>query len=167
MALQNLLVARATGGGATESDYQELRRALLNVPDVQEQIPDFLRQNRSLDHFWAFIKSKFSTYEERRRFIWEAFNPLLDRFESDSSAPPRPIGGVRPVRTSQEQTVEHLESPARLPRLFIASSVEGLDVAYTLQQSLEHDVEGTVWNQGVFELSKTSIESLVEGRVGL
>lgn len=46
------------------------------------------------------------------------------------------------------------------PRLFIGSSVEGLNIAYAVQQNLVHDSEATVWDQGVFELSATTIESL-------
>lgn len=48
------------------------------------------------------------------------------------------------------------------PRMFIASSVEQLDLAYAAQEGLEHDVEATVWSQGVFALSRSAMASLLD-----
>jgi len=52
----------------------------------------------------------------------------------------------------------------RKPRIFIASSVESLDVADAINVNLEHQTEVTVWKNG-FKLSTDSIDSLIEKSV--
>jgi hypothetical protein len=48
------------------------------------------------------------------------------------------------------------------PRLFIGSSSENLDVAWAMQTALERVAEVTVWDQGVFSLSRYNLEALLE-----
>lgn len=48
------------------------------------------------------------------------------------------------------------------PSLFIASSVERLDLAYAAQEELDHDVECTVWSQGAFQLSQSTMANLLD-----
>ncbi len=48
------------------------------------------------------------------------------------------------------------------PTLFIGSSSEGRPVAEAIQLLLNDDADVTVWNQGVFQLSKGYFESLCE-----
>ncbi|WP_299329310.1 nucleotide-binding protein [uncultured Psychrobacter sp.] len=50
----------------------------------------------------------------------------------------------------------------RKPRLFIASSVESLPIAEAINVNLDHDFEVTIWKNGTFKLSSSTIEDLVE-----
>jgi Predicted nucleotide-binding protein containing TIR-like domain/Histidine-specific methyltransferase, SAM-dependent len=47
-------------------------------------------------------------------------------------------------------------------RMFIGSSTESLDVADAVQVNLDKAFEVTVWTQGIFELSKSTLESLMK-----
>jgi hypothetical protein len=48
------------------------------------------------------------------------------------------------------------------PTLFVGSSSESLDVAYAVQSNLDEIVEAAVWKQGIFELTKSYLESLLD-----
>jgi Abortive infection C-terminus len=83
--LQNLLVSQATGGSADGSEYVRLRKALLDDPLVGALLPRFVRTSRDLGQFWQFIKYKFSSYAERRQFLWDEFRPALEAAERGGS----------------------------------------------------------------------------------
>ena len=82
--IQEILLRRSTGGEfkqADESDYQRMRKYFLTNNSTKNYVPGFVVRNRELGAFWNFIKSKFSTYKERRVFIYEEFTQLFDVVE--------------------------------------------------------------------------------------
>lgn len=52
-----------------------------------------------------------------------------------------------------------------LPRLFVGSSTEGLQIAYAIQENLEFDGETTVWSQGFFTPAGNALNELIEALI--
>lgn len=48
------------------------------------------------------------------------------------------------------------------PTLFIGSSQESLEIAYAAQENLDDCAQAIVWSQGLFEISKYFLESLLD-----
>ncbi len=86
-ALQNALVAYATGGSADATEYRALRQELLAEPGIAKLLPDFVATCRDLGQFWGLIKNKFGHYQERRDYLWGEFRPLLDLLERQAPQP--------------------------------------------------------------------------------
>jgi hypothetical protein len=131
-ALQNLLVARATGQGADERAYIPLRAQLLKDPHVGTLLPRFVRTSRDLGQFWQFIQPKFAHYGERRQFIWDEFRPALEAAES----------GTSPVADTAGQALTRLSSEAVQGawRRALARQTDDPEGAITLARSLLESV---------------------------
>src|SRR5947209_1818807 len=76
----------------------------------------------------------------------------------------------RPQPSSQDprERGDCVPHSCRLPRfsrmkqrVFIGSSTESLPIARAIQAGLEHEHEPTVWDQGIQELTQSTLTSLI------
>lgn len=93
---QQILIDRATssswnggweGAGLSRLEYEVLRRDLLANPTLRPFMPRYVEECRDLERFWSFIKAEAPSYEERRRFIWNSFEPAFARLEGRAVSP--------------------------------------------------------------------------------
>jgi hypothetical protein len=80
--LYDFVRLRARGNYGNEYGYEIVRRALINNPAVKPFLPEFIINSGTIDAFWAFIQPKITSYKGRDVFLAEAFQPLLDRWQT-------------------------------------------------------------------------------------
>lgn len=102
LALQEMLVAMATGGNGIDADYRLLRKEFMERPDTAKLLPQFVLACRTLATFWEWIKGQATTYAERRTIIRQAFAPLLDHLER---------GGIGPADVSISEALGAFDEP--------------------------------------------------------
>lgn len=83
-------------------EYKALRRALLRRTDLADVVPRFIRTQRDLGAFWAYIKAQSGQWATRREHVRDAFGPLADRVEGNS-APPISAAKWTGTRSTTEQ----------------------------------------------------------------
>lgn len=84
---QDGVIARATGSDFNNQLYIEVRKKLLENKNIDELLPEWIKSKRTIDQFWTFIKGRYSTYQERRVFLWSEFAPLLNYLETKTTSP--------------------------------------------------------------------------------
>lgn len=85
--MQDCIVAHATGDRVDNNIYTYVRSKLINENVYQNNLPKWIRTNRTIDQFWGFIKGRYETYQKRRVFIWDEFAELLNYLESKVESP--------------------------------------------------------------------------------
>lgn len=84
---QDGLISRATGGPFDDKLYSIVRTKLVKNQSLNNLLPTWIKTNRTIDQYWLFIKGRFSTYQERRKFLWDEFSSALNYLESKSVSP--------------------------------------------------------------------------------
>lgn len=115
--LKNGLLDSATGGRMVESVYGQSRKLLLDEPRLEGHLPGFLRTCRTTHEFWVFIQAKFPSYRERRDYLANQFNPILDALEAG-----RVPGGSKTVALAAE-----VISSNPLTQEFVTSQLQKCD----------------------------------------
>ena len=152
--MQNILVDRATGGAGDDFQYGRLRDYFSSNPALKTLIPRWVRVNRNLDQFWQFIKNEHGSYAERRTFIWEEFNGLLEFLESKHTLPPEK--NISELLKKFDSDGVHFAWNKALERR--ATDPEGaITIARTIIESVcKHilDAKGVEYNAVKIELSE-------------
>lgn len=87
-SIKNTLAATATGGSKMDGgEYAKFRELLIDEGTIRDRLPQFVRTCRSLGEFWSFIKPKFPSYQERRDYLRDEFEPVLSFLENVSHLP--------------------------------------------------------------------------------
>ena len=140
---QDNLIMRATGDSFDKDAYAKSRIKLVENKSISHLLPKWLNNNRTIDQFWTFIKARYSTYQERREFIWSEFNNLLSHLETGKTSPLNEIIVFDEVHIHAlwEKAIERKES-----------DTEGaITAARTLIESvLKHilDDQSIIYNEG-------------------
>lgn len=78
ISLRQILVERATGRSNRSKEFETLRKDLLAVKPIRQEIPAFLEACQDLNAFWEYIKVEYDTYAERRVFLKDEFISLIN-----------------------------------------------------------------------------------------
>jgi hypothetical protein len=81
--LESLLITAIEGNRdlVTEKEYRSLRSAVVARDDLRDVVPQFLRAQRDLTAFAAYIRRVDESRQGRREHVWTSFKPLIDRVE--------------------------------------------------------------------------------------
>lgn len=89
LRLQSIMISGCEGnkGLSEDRDYKALRVPLIKRPDLADVVPKYVRANRDLGAFWAYIKGYSQQWKPRREHVWDTFRPLFDRIEGKTRPP--------------------------------------------------------------------------------
>jgi len=179
---QDHLVVHATGGTFPEDAYAKSRNLLIGKKTYSHLLPKWLNATRSPNQFWTFIKARFSTYQERREFIWGEFNSLLTHLETGKTSPINeiivfdeihlhslwgkalerkesdPEGAITAARTLIESVLKHILDDQSI------IYNEGADLPVLYKEVAKYlNLAPELHNEGIFKQILGGVSSVVTG----
>ncbi|HRB97304.1 MAG TPA: abortive infection family protein [Nitrosomonas sp.] len=148
---QNMLISLSTGGSADEDHYVQIRQVLMENPNFSSLVPRWIKTNRSVSQFWEFIKNKFPTYAERRRFLHEELNPLIEYLETKQTLPA--AKSIDEVLSRFDSDGIHFAWQKALER-----KVQDPEGAITISRSILESVCKHILHDLFIEFNETNIE---------
>lgn len=131
--LQRLLIDRSTGVDASDIHYDLMRFELMSNPKHANLMPEWIKRCRTLDQFWQYIKHEFPSYAERRKYLYEELNPILEYLEFNQ---------IQAVENSIDEVLSRFDS-------------QGIQFAW--QKALERKTQDPA---GAITLSRSILESV-------
>ncbi|MFM2284878.1 MAG: hypothetical protein RLZZ543_375 [Bacteroidota bacterium] len=102
-----------------EENYKQLRTFLIGNDEIKDHLPDFVKTNRSVAQFWQFIKTKFTSYSERRTFIWSEFTSVLDYIETKQNGNIDKTKSSGQTESMKEKLIRILENQRQIGEDFL------------------------------------------------
>ena len=81
------LISKATDGDMDDSVYQNTRKIIISIPQLNELVPSFIKSAYTANEFRKLMQGKFKHWCERETFITEEMNKMIVFLESDVDAP--------------------------------------------------------------------------------
>ena len=134
---QNMLIGFFTGESLDNEVYVELRRDLLENPRYNELAPKWIRRNRDLGSLWSFAKSVDGSWEPRRQFVREEFEPLLDFVEREGAKPAPKMPG--PYDPSAWTGVTSTAQQAKAIKTMVPVSMASIEVLIAHLEKPSHN----------------------------
>jgi len=78
------LIAKATSGDMSEKDYKRCRDILMQVPELKEHIPSFIKSNHTASDFRSYMQAQDSHYAGRRALINTQMSELTKCLEKEN-----------------------------------------------------------------------------------
>lgn len=134
---QNDLIGFFTGESLDENRFRQIREDLLENPAYGDLAPKWIRRNRDLSALWSFAKSVDGSWEPRRQFLREEFEPLLDHLErGGAQAAPRMPG---PYDASAWTGVASTAQQAKAIKTLIPVSMASIEILIAHLEAPSHN----------------------------